>query len=77
MTKIGYTHKGATEYIIPENTIAIIREYKSNKGYLTVYVHMIDGRTIEVSEYNDFKDIKKLPDIVQNAIKEKFSLPIP
>jgi hypothetical protein len=69
---VGYTEKGAAYYPLPEDTIAVVRLYKSYRGYKTYYVY-IPGRTEEfaVDEKNNFEIPEELPEEVKAVFKAK------
>jgi hypothetical protein len=71
---VGYTEKGVTYYPLPENTIAVVRFYKSYRGYTTYYVY-IPGRGEEfaIDEKNNFEIPSELPEEVKVALRAKFS----
>ena len=70
---IGGTVKKRTVYDLPPDTIAVLRRYYSNAGYLTVFVYLLDDDEIHeiiLNEQNNFEGIESLPELVKEAIKE-------
>jgi len=73
VVKIGVTTKGRETYYLPEGTVAVVRKYYTNRGYLTIFVYLIqDGKVIEVivDEGNDFEQLNQLPPVVQKAVDD-------
>jgi hypothetical protein len=71
---VGYTEKGVTYYSLPEDTIAVVRLYKSYRGYTTYYVYIPgDSREFAIDEKNDFEIPSELPEEVKAALRAKFS----
>ena len=69
---VGYTEKGVTYYPLPEDTIAVVRYYCSNRGYKTYFVY-IPGRSEEfaIDEKNNFEIPSELPEEVKAALRAK------
>jgi hypothetical protein len=69
---IGYTEKKVTYYPLPEDTIAVVRYYCSNRGYKTYYVY-IPGRGEEfaIDEKNNFEIPSELSEEVKAALRAK------
>jgi len=71
---VGYTEKRVTYYPLPEDTIAVVRLYKSYKGYATYYVYIPgDSREFAIDEKNNFEIPQELPEEVKTALRAKFS----
>jgi hypothetical protein len=69
---VGYTEKKPTYYPLPEDTIAVVRYYKSYKGYVTYYVYIPNylGEYI-IDEKNNFEIPQELPEEVKVTLKMK------
>jgi len=79
MKKIGETTKHFTKYLLPENTIAVVREYVSNLGNCKYYVYIFsnnDFREYILGETENFMHSaqgsdKEILDFVRNWILKK------
>ena len=69
LIKIGETKKAYAEYTIPEGTKAVVRIYRSNRGYLTVYIYTRDGNSIVVDEKENFRGLEQLEQQVREAVE--------
>jgi hypothetical protein len=69
---IGATSKRRQIYDLPEDVVAVIREYHSNAGYLTLFVYLISGdklKEIIIYEENGFEGVDALPEPVRMAFR--------
>jgi len=61
MRKIGSTTKLATKYVLPENTVAVVKKYVSNRGVREYDVYILAGDEIHrygLYEENNFKPLE-------------------
>jgi hypothetical protein len=71
---VGYTEKRPTFYSLPSDTIAVVRFYKSYRGYVTYYVYVPGkGEEFAIDEKNNFEIPQELPEEVKVALRPKFS----
>jgi len=66
--KIGVTVKRPVTYQLPAGTIAVMRYYESNKGYVSLYIYTKDGKQFSVHEVENFGIPEELDDKVRMAL---------
>jgi hypothetical protein len=66
--RIGVTQKAPTSYKLPPDAAAVIREYRSNRGYRTFYVYLPDGREFKADEKSNF-ELPAAPEAVRKAVE--------
>jgi len=68
LVKVGVTKKAPTSYRLPPGTVAVVREYRSNRGYRTFYIYFPDGRELEADEKSNFELPADVPEAVRKAV---------
>jgi len=66
--KIGTTTKKPAVYHLPDSTIAVMRYYESNKGYVSLYIYTKDGKSYAIHETESFRMPYELDDKIKEAI---------
>jgi len=68
VVEIGKTQKRPCVYKLPENTIALIREYTSNSGRRTIFIYTIpDLQEFRVGDSNNW-DTSGIPRVVKMVL---------